>query len=43
MPFRFSLQEVLDYRQRVEEMRQREMGEMQRQVDHVANLIAQAP
>jgi len=42
MPFRFSLQEVLDYRKRIEEMRQRELGETQRSVDRVENLIGQA-
>ena len=42
MPFRFSLQEVLEYRRRIEEMRQREMHDMQRQVDYVQGLVTQA-
>jgi len=42
VPFRFTLQEVLDYRTRIEEMRQRELAETQRQVDRLEDLIAQA-
>ena len=42
MPFRFSLQELLDYRRRREEVRQREMSEAQNQLDHVSGLLSQA-
>ncbi|HNY26172.1 MAG TPA: flagellar export protein FliJ [Candidatus Sumerlaeota bacterium] len=42
MPFRFSLQEVLDYRHRIEEVRQAEMEQMRRQADEVRALIQQA-
>ncbi len=42
MPFRFSLQEVLDYRHRIEEVRQAEMEQMRRQVEEVRGLIQQA-
>ena len=42
MPFHFSLQEVLDYRRRIEEMRQAEANEMRRRVEHLENLIGQA-
>ena len=42
MPFRFSLQEVLDYRRRLEEMRQTELQETVRRVEYVENLVRQA-
>lgn len=42
MPFAFSLQEVLEYRIRVEEIRQREFAEAQRQVEYVQGLIDRA-
>ena len=42
MPFHFSLQEVLDYRARIEDVRRGETAEMRRQVEFVENLIAQA-
>ncbi|MBN1866131.1 flagellar export protein FliJ [Candidatus Sumerlaeota bacterium] len=40
--FRFSLEDVLDYRRRIEEYRQREMNEVQRNIDYVEDLMAQA-
>ena len=42
MPFRFSLQDLLDYLLRVEEVRQREMAEIQNRVEYVGSLVAQA-
>src|SRR5690242_16630543 len=42
MPFNFSLQEVLEYRLRLEEIKQREFAEAQRQVDYVQGLIDRA-
>ena len=42
MPFRFSLQEVLDYRRRIEEIRQAEMQETLRRAEYVEGLIRQA-
>jgi flagellar export protein FliJ len=42
MPFRFSLEDVLDHRLRVEEVRQREMAEIQNRVEYIGSLIAQA-
>lgn len=42
MPFRFSLQEVLDYRIRIEEMRQAELNETLRRVEYIEGLIRQA-
>lgn len=42
MPFRFSLEEVLEYRRQSEELRQREVATVQNQVDHVSGLLAQA-
>ena len=42
MPFRFTLQDVLEYRMRLEEMRQREFAEINRQVEHMRDLISQA-
>ena len=40
--FRFSLVEVLDYRKRIEEIRQREMSEVQRNVEYLEDLIERA-
>ena len=42
MAFEFSLQEVLEHRERIEEIRQSEMAAAQREVDHVARLMAEA-
>lgn len=42
MPFVFSLEEVLDYRKRIEETRQREMHEARRRVDYVQDLLREA-
>jgi flagellar FliJ protein len=42
MAFEFSLQEVLDHRERVEEIRQSEMAAAQREVNRVESLVAQA-
>ena len=42
MPFRFSLEEVLDYRRTLEETRRREMAEVLQQVERVEGLIEQA-
>jgi flagellar export protein FliJ len=42
VPFKFSLQAVLDLRRRVEELRQREMQEISKQVEYVESLIRQA-
>jgi flagellar FliJ protein len=42
MPFRFSLEEVLEYRNRIEETRQRELNEIRRRIDYVEGLIGEA-
>ena len=42
MPFRFSLQEVLDYRHRIEEIRQAELNDTLRRVEYVEGLVRQA-
>ena len=42
MPFRFSLEEVLDYRNRIEETRQRELNEIRRRIDYVEGLLREA-
>ncbi len=42
MAFQFSLQEVLDYRQRLEESAQAEMQEVRQRVEYVEDLITQA-
>lgn len=42
MPFKFSLQEVLDYRGRIEEVRQGEMLAARRQVEYVENVLERA-
>jgi flagellar export protein FliJ len=42
MPFQFSLEEVLEYRRRLEEIRQREMAEAQQRADYVERLITEA-
>lgn len=42
MAFHFSLQEVLEYRQRMEDERRREMEEARAQVEHVEDLLSQA-
>jgi flagellar export protein FliJ len=42
MPFRFSLAEVLDYRKRIEETRQRELSEILRRIEYVEGLVREA-
>lgn len=42
MPFRFSLQEVLDYRSRILEQRQRETAAVRGEIDRIEGLMAQA-
>lgn len=42
MAFKFSLIEVLDYRKRIEEVRQGEMLEVRMRADHVEELLEQA-
>lgn len=42
MPFRFSLKQVLDYRQQMEDNRRREMQEVQKEVTYVEDLLVQA-
>ena len=42
MPFRFSLEEVLEYRNRIEETRQRELNEIRRRIDYVEGLLGEA-
>ena len=42
MPFQFSLQEVLEYRAQIEEIRQREMQEIEQQVNYVTDLLNRA-
>lgn len=42
MPYRFSLQEVLDYRRRIEEIRQAELNETLRRAEYVEGLILKA-
>lgn len=42
MPFRFSLEEVLDYRRRMEEIRQRELHEARSRMEYVQGLVDEA-